>query len=223
MSALSPKALAVLQKGRAGLRPAPGERERIEALLDARLATGAPSLSPVATRPLLTNGWRASFVGALGVGLVGGAAWLSLRAPADPVARPRPAPSVAALPEPSALPSASVEPPAVEAAPRTPAVVREAATIAPRPQDSLSREVALLSRATSALRAGRADEALKLLDEHQRQFPGGALSVERHAARGQALCSLMRIEEGRAELARLSPQSPAAGRTKQVCDAAALR
>jgi hypothetical protein len=83
--------------------------------------------------------------------------------------------------------------------------------------------VALLSRATSALRAGRAAEALKALDEHRRKFPNGTLSEERRAARAQALCSLGRIDEGRAELSLLAPRSPAAARASQVCDAMAAR
>ena len=87
-------------------------------------------------------------------------------------------------------------------------------------QDGLAQEVALLTRATSDLRAGRAADALKALDEHQRKFPNGVLSVERRAARAQALCSLKRVSEGRAELTRLAPQSPAAARAKQVCDLA---
>jgi hypothetical protein len=89
-----------------------------------------------------------------------------------------------------------------------------------RARDRLAEEVALLSRATKALRAGRAAEALRALDEHQSKFPRGALSEERRAAKAEALCSLGRVREGRAELGRLAPQSPAAARAKQVCDSA---
>jgi hypothetical protein len=78
-----------------------------------------------------------------------------------------------------------------------------------------------LSRAVSALNAGRARDALATLNEHQRQFPRGILGAERKAAKAQALCSLGRLREGRAELAHLSPKSPAAGRAKQVCDSVA--
>jgi len=223
MSALSPKALAVLQKGRAGLRAAPGERERIEALLDARIATGAPTLAAAAARPLLSNAWRMAFVGALGVAAAGGSLFFALR-PASPV------PAVSASAPPLAQSSAPAtpaalklvdEPAAEQGPPTSPVKAPEVPSAVPRVPGSLAQEVALLSRATSALRAGKAGEALRVLDEHQRKFPNGALSVERRAARGQALCSLMRIGEGRAELARLAPRSPAAGRTKQVCDAAA--
>jgi hypothetical protein len=62
---------------------------------------------------------------------------------------------------------------------------------------------------------------LKSLDEYQRKFPNGVLAVERSALRAQTLCSLKRVGEGRVELARLTPQTPAAGRARQVCDAMA--
>jgi hypothetical protein len=61
---------------------------------------------------------------------------------------------------------------------------------------------------------------LNALDEHQRKFPNGVLNVERRAVKAQALCSLKRVSEGRAVLARLEPHSPAAARAKQLCDAA---
>ncbi|MEO7033439.1 MAG: hypothetical protein ABI548_06175 [Polyangiaceae bacterium] len=90
-----------------------------------------------------------------------------------------------------------------------------------RPEDRLAQEVALLSRATSNLRAGRPSDALKALDEYQRKFPTGVLAVEQRAVRAQTLCTLKRVSEGRAEAAHLAPQSPAAARTNQICDAAA--
>jgi hypothetical protein len=95
--------------------------------------------------------------------------------------------------------------------------------LTPRRPDALTREVALLSRAVTALNAGRAREALTALDEHQRQFPRGILGADRQAAKAQALCALGRVSQGRAQLAGLSPQSPAATRAKQVCDSVAAR
>ncbi|HEY3252302.1 MAG TPA: hypothetical protein VGJ91_00050 [Polyangiaceae bacterium] len=199
-----------------------GERDRLEALLDAQLGAIAPS--PVQPGPLPARhaSWR--FVTSLTVGavLVGGAAVWSLR----PSVSQKPAtPPVSAV--------ARVQPP--EAAPSIAPVVEAQASIAPEPArsakplepkaaapaaDALAQEVALLSRATSNLRGGHPGAALKLLDEHQRKFPNGMLVVERRAVRAQALCTLRRVSEGRAELAQLAPQSPAAGRAKQLCDAA---
>jgi hypothetical protein len=86
--------------------------------------------------------------------------------------------------------------------------------------DHLAQEVALMSRATSALKAGRADEALRLLSAHQQRFASGVLKQERQAAKAQALCLLGRPREGRAELANLAPGSPTAASARAVCDAA---
>ena len=225
MAALSPKAQAVIQDGLQELRPAAGERGRLEALLDARLSAIAPPVYQEPS-PVRAGGWRLMTSLGVGVALVGGAAFLMLRpkpspapvamssslasqpsAPPIAVQPEAPAPEVTAVvvPEPARAAKAQVEPQAPAA----------------RPQDRLAQEVALLSRATSDLRAGRAANALKLLDEHQRKFPNGVLGVERRAVRAQALCTLKRVGEGRAELAHLAPQSPAAGRAKQLCDAAA--
>jgi hypothetical protein len=77
--------------------------------------------------------------------------------------------------------------------------------------------VAILSQAERALRAAKYQEALRLLDEHRRKFPNGALAQERSAARAQALCGLGRVSDAQAELARLakvSPKSPHGARTK---------
>jgi hypothetical protein len=86
-------------------------------------------------------------------------------------------------------------------------------------QDRLAAEVALLSRATRELRAGRPAEALKALDEYRRKFPKGLLSEEQRAARAQTLCALGRFEEANEKLAGLAPQSPLAVQAKQFCDA----
>jgi len=213
---LNSRALAVVQAGRKDLLPPAGARERVEALLAARLA--APVPSPASSlRPRSVKRW---WPAAIAVGLAGGAAVLMLRA--KPSDAPQP---VTAPPAPPALSSpAAVLAPVLPAS--APAVVEQAPAVdapvearsAPRARDRLAEEVALLSRATVALRAGRAAEALGLLDEHRRSFAKGLLSVERTALRAQALCSLARVSEGRAELAQLAPQSPAAGRAAQVCD-----
>lgn len=225
MSALSSKARAIIEQARQEVRPPVGEQERLEALLNARLGAAAPShveSGPVLARHAASS-WRLVTSLTVGAALAGGAALWSLRAGVSP----KPATlSVSA--------SAQVKPP--EAAPTLAPVVELEGPVVPEParpakppepkapaqsaQDALAQEVALLSRATSDLRAGRAGAALKLLDEHQRKFPSGMLVVERRAVRAQALCTLKRVSEGRAELAHLAPQSPAAGRAKQLCDAA---
>lgn len=218
---LSPKARAIIGAGREGLQPAPGDRERLEALLDSRLAAGAAGS---AASTMLSTGVKAWHIG-VAAALVGGSAALALRWQDD---GPAPPVTVAQAPVASAKAIATV-------APSPPAAVAVTAleplasspvepVVAPRsPKDQLALEVALLSRATSALRAGRSSDALRALDEHKRQFPNGFLAVDRRAARAQALCSLRRVTEGRAELARLEPESPAAERTRQVCDGVAAK
>jgi TolA-binding protein len=164
--------------------------------------------------------------------LVGGALVGTRSESKAPVATP------AERPEPAEL-RAPVTPPAAEAAileaeespaqgeAESPPSNLEAdeprATAPRRPKDHLAQEVALLSRATSALRAGRAADALKTLNEHQRQFPRGMLAQERRGARAQALCALGRRQEAQADLAtlaRTAPQSPQAARARQACEAA---
>jgi hypothetical protein len=81
----------------------------------------------------------------------------------------------------------------------------------------LAEEVTLLSRATSALRSGQPNDALKSLNEHQSKFPRGLLSEERRAARAQALCALGRHSEAEREIAKLAPASPQAARARQLC------
>jgi hypothetical protein len=228
MAALSSKARAVIEEAHQEMRPPAGVRERLEAMLDAHLL-GAVAPSPPAHVPLSAahaSSWRLVTSLTVGVALVGGVAVWGLRpnvsqnsalsrASASAEAQP-PAPAIATM-------ASAVEEQALiapeQARPAKPLVEPQAP--AQRSQDRLAQEVALLSRATSDLRAGRAGAALKSLDEHQRKFPNGMLTVERRAVRAQALCMLKRVNEGRAELSHLAPQSPAAGRAKQLCDAAA--
>jgi len=228
MAALSSKARAVIEEAREEMRPPAGERERLEALLDAHLGAVAPS--PAADHGALsagpTSGWRLVTSLTVGVALVGGGALWALRPSISQNSTPLAASSSAAT-QPPAPVIATAAPAAEAQAPSTPEPARpakpaiEAQAPVQRSQDRLAQEVALLSRATSDLRAGRAGAALKSLDEHQRKFPNGMLAVERRAVRAQALCSLKRVSEGRAEISLLAPQSPAAGRAKQLCDAAA--
>jgi hypothetical protein len=85
--------------------------------------------------------------------------------------------------------------------------------------DRLAEEVAILSQAAKALRAGRAADALSALNEHQKKFPGGLLTQERRAARAEALCSLGRFSEAQTELTVLgrSAESPLLVRARERC------
>jgi hypothetical protein len=226
MAALDQEANAIVEAGRRALQATSSDRDRIEATLRARLGLAALPLD-VSAKPIAPSVfWRFGPGAAIGMCLVGCALFFALRAHHNVVALGagatlQPSPSV-----PITAPAAATDSPS-ELAGTVAAVPTVSATAAPvamlpsgsaRQEDRLAQEVGLLLRATSALGAGRAGEALRALNEHQRRFPNGILSQERSAAKAQALCSLGQLSEGRAELAHLTPQSPAANRAKQVCD-----
>lgn len=227
MSALSSKARALIEQAHEEVRPPVGEMERLEALINTQLGAPPPPLrvEPAPPPPVPRAGsWRLVTSLSVGAVLVSGAAiWLMRTAASQPHAVPTVSAAVEIkTPEPVAAVEPVVEaqaPATPEPAPSARPALEPRAAIQPA-RDALAQEVSLLSQATSNLRAGRAGAALKLLDEHQRKFPNGMLAVERRAVRAQALCTLKRVGEGRAELAQLAPQSPAAGRAKQLCDAA---
>jgi hypothetical protein len=221
MTELDPNARALVEAGRRALRSTTADRERIEAALRARL--GADALPPDASTQVAATSWQAVAGAAIGICVLAGVAFYALRPTVDaraPEARPAAQLPTAQTPaaSPHVAPAAEPQPTAPLQVSAPPAPPPAAST--PRSPDALAREVALLSRATSELRAGRAAAAVKILDEHQRRFPSGALSEERRAAKAQALCLVGRVDEGRAELARLTPRSPAAANAQQLCDGA---
>jgi hypothetical protein len=87
---------------------------------------------------------------------------------------------------------------------------------------TLEAETRLLREAEVSLRAGDAQRALALLDEHAARFAGGILQEERAAERILALCALGRTGEARAEVDRFlleRPRSPLADRVRASCAA----
>lgn len=147
-------------------------------------------------------------------------------------------PPVLPVPDPD-TPSAVVEAPPVASSggeTTTPVVVKGAQDSGRRPVatrasgkpagGTLEAETDLLQHAQSELRAGRADQALKALDEHGTEFQDGVLREERKASRILALCALGRTTEARAEAQRFlaaSPRSPMAERVRTSCAAASAR
>jgi len=228
MTELSSKARALVATGRAGYRPSTADRERVAGALRAHLGSTAlppdspPKLESPPHSPAAALGAKAVLGVVVGLGLVGGALFLGFRPQVAANQPPLPNPTTASASG-SKVSASNPNADSANALPTAPAggelPVSSALPAASAARtDRLAQEVALLSRATSALRAGRSADALALLSEHQRKFPKGALSEERSAAKAQALCSLGRRSEGRAELARLAPRSPAALRAQQVCD-----
>lgn len=220
MATLRPKARDLIEAGRSAYRSTAEDRERVEAALRSRL--GPEVLSPDGGAVVsATTSWPVMAGVAIGVVALAGAVFLALRP--EPTPRARTAADAAPTSTAAHAPVASLEPAA-----RLPTGTPPSAT-APPPKpttsprdtrDRLGQEVALLSRATTALLAGDAETALRLLAEHQRRFPGGALRVERIAARARALCLLGRTEEAQLDLASLAPDSPAAASARRACDSA---
>jgi len=225
MSELSREARGLIADGHSALRPSVGDRARVRSALAARLG-GAALLIPhqaTAAAPKSLLAWSKihTMIASVGAGFVAAGAYYGVQSSSESVAPP-PVMPPAAVPHEPRLPA----PPIATAAPV------EAERLAPEPEaavtpvrktapvDALGEEVAILSRATSALRAGNPGEGLRLLNEHQRKFPKGRLAEERRAARIQALCALGRRTEAEAELARLarsSPRSPHLARAQRAC------
>lgn len=105
-------------------------------------------------------------------------------------------------------------PPAPPSSPPEPALVPEATSgsapppaSAPPADGGLSRELALLERARSELER-RPGSALVLLAQHGREFPRGALSLEREFLEISALVRLGRRTEAEARAKALRARSP---------------
>lgn len=224
MNDLSPAARSLLRDGQALLRPSLSDRTRVAQALTARLgdvglAGGVEA--PVAAAKGLALPKLSALI--LGAGLVGaGAAYVLWPSAPQPAAKPAlPAtlapPSRPASAQATASTPARVDPVAIGTADVTPPAPPRTAAAA----DRLAEEVSILSRATSELRARKPGAALKLLDEHQRRFPGGRLVEERRAARIQALCALGNRSAAESELMRLarsSPRSPHLARAQKACN-----
>jgi hypothetical protein len=238
MNKLSPLAKELVQAGRDAPGPTSTDKLRVKQRLEERLASSslaasdeAAKRSPKADVPpnavlQSTVPWTLAASLAVGAAVVaGGLSWYAgsearSNEPSSHVSAPLATTiSAARLPSPEAssakrVPEIEAASTATEPAPRPPA------SSAPdiRRGTRLGEEVALLARATAQLRDGRAAEALSTLGKHQRDFPNGSLTLERRAARAQALCALGRHEEARHELDRLSPSSPQALRARQFCE-----
>ncbi|MEM7153720.1 MAG: sigma-70 family RNA polymerase sigma factor [Myxococcota bacterium] len=83
--------------------------------------------------------------------------------------------------------------------------------------DSLAAEVAVLDRATAALREGQPARALQWLSEHARRFPEGRLSELRQTTRVRTLCRLGRHAQARTE-ASGQPKTAAMTRALGSCE-----
>ncbi|MBZ5711007.1 hypothetical protein [Nannocystis pusilla] len=113
--------------------------------------------------------------------------------------------------------SGSVPEPAPEPRPRVPAT--RAADV-PKDMPALDAELALLRAAREALARSSPAAALRSLEQHAREFPGGHLVEERMLLRAQAQCELGERVAARAtaaELVRAFPRSPHAATVAGLC------
>jgi hypothetical protein len=227
----SPDPDALIRAGRAAFRPEPSDRERVLQSLTRTLGAGAvlegslhATLSKSLARASLpVRLWLLGGLGALAVGgMILAVAHPWTKAPSQTAVQVAPSlptsePGRSAVLPPSAnADDRAPEPPRVEGTPRP--IARP--SVAPTTSDSLNEEVRVLSRAEQQLNAGHADDALKTLAEHERRFPGGALTEERMAARVQCLCALGRTAAAKADLAKLAqayPRSPYLDRARRFC------
>jgi hypothetical protein len=235
MSDLSPELQELVFAGKNASRPTSADFTRVQDALLARLGTTThvgtgvvqKNTSLSASR-LLTS--KVITITVVGVALVlsGAAYFIAQSSTAQVVSKP-PIEVVAATTllkaskiSPIATIGAAVAPtPSAELSP--PVTTANNAIVVPRthasnrPSDSLSEEASILSRAEAELHRGRAEYALRLLNEHERKYPKGILAEERTAAKIQALCSLGRNIEANSQLARLKPGSLHGARTQQAC------
>ena len=231
MADLRPDARALIRAGKTAFRPQVEDRERVLQSLTRTLGEGATlgaarrtEPPPGAAGPFPMASWVLGGLGALAVGagvLVATHPWTKTSSRVE-------APVSSALstvePAPTAtIPSVNADDLPARSRVESPAAVQRpgAASAAARsPSDSLPEEVRLMSKAEQQLSAGHPAEALTTLGEHERRFPGGALAEERLAARVQSLCALGRVNEARADLAKLArayPGSPHLDRARRFC------
>lgn len=233
MSDLSPDLEKLIAAGRSSSRPTSTDFDRVMVALQGRLgaaAVGSQLVSSTASGSVLGS-LSGKFVAIAMAGLalvVGGVAFISSVTPAAEQSSLLAISSVPGqAPEPAIAPSASIA--HIEAPVPTPipsGLIASQVKSGPssvgsrepsRAHDSLSEEVAILTRAETELHSGRTENALKLLNEHERRFPNGILAEERTAARIQGLCALGRVAEANTQLARLRPGSLHGETSRQAC------
>lgn len=224
MSPLSPKGQALVRAGQRAYQPTDADRERLLHQLRSQLGDAAlpADMSTVAAAATASSTmWPLISTIVVGVGILGGVALYAWQRPAGPSPVPETKTAPVAMPQAIEPETAPADEQATDSAAALPAVDPSAlpASSAFRPRDRLSAEVAILSRATRDLRAGRPADALKALDEYRRKFPKGLLGDEHRAARAQTLCALGRFDEANAKLAGLAPKSPLAVRAREFCAA----
>jgi hypothetical protein len=242
MSDLSQDLEQLVAAGRSASRPTQADFDRVLGSLQGRLAAsaagGALTAAAGAGRGLRLLSGKTIAIAAAGFALIVGgfALWSSnhlvepdAATPEQPTRTGSAAPAMHVV-RPDASNATSDNTATVQAAENPGAGPNQGRPTAPsgsvrepfgRVRDNLSDEVAILSRAETELHSGRAESALRFLNEHERKFPNGVLAEERTAARIQALCALGRSAEANTLLARLRPGSLHGESSRQACAARA--
>ncbi len=223
---LSPEAAELVREANGAYQPSDLDRARVLDALRTRLGQAVVLGDGILRSTKGSRGFwsSASELTVVALAVVVGVLWLALRnQPSGSLALPGITSSAVvppALRMSPAAKSASLVPVPESVAPPATQPKRVRPALSRRARDGLSEEVAILSRAETDLYANRPERALRALDEHERRFGHGVLEEERTAARIQALCALGRTaaaETESARLARISPNSPHARRSRQVC------
>ena len=228
-------------------RPSRAVKRRIAAALDDRPAPGVRwwpvavvALAAAALFVVARGGWAGALLERARVererpeapydnGAERAAAPLDARATAPrraTSARPRPPIDAPAVP---AGDVSIARPPSGD--PAQPRPLRPPPRAAPRParepttapSDDVVAEMTLLEQARVHLRAGRGGDALAIVEEHVRRFPGGHLGEERDALRVLASCMLTERRTSalslKREFLRRYPRSTYAERVRAACPA----
>ena len=233
MSELSLELKALVVASKNASRPTEADSARVLGALRLRLGDAAVMGAEAAQAAVAsdTTGLlfgKVSAIALAGLALLGGLWFFTPRARQAASIEASAAPSAAAtIQAATTLAPSAISLSAASSTPPEASEVAAAAAPAPTPDDAearphhardrLAEEVALLSRAETALHSGNAALALQVLGEHERKFRDGLLAEERIAARIQALCKLGRKTEADAQLAQLSPKSLHGEPSRRAC------
>lgn len=237
MSGLSPEARRIIDEARGGEEPTGGDRDRIRSSLIVKLGAGlaAGTAATSAASGAAAAGAKAAGTGLLAgllpkgilvlsaAGAIGIGAYSMQKPESAPFAPPAVVASASAMTVPAQPIAQPVEAqPSDETAEPEPEVVQKApaTTVNTAPSPRLAEEVESLKEAHTALREGRADEAIEVLDRDASAGDAAGLEQEREAMRVFALCKLGKQEEARrAAEVFLSrwPRSPLASRVAASC------
>jgi hypothetical protein len=223
MEPLDPELSDLVAAERAEVEPGAADRERVARSLATRVGAGfAAGLGLVSMPAAAAAGVGTGVLVKLGAGLVVAGTIAALTVPnwsarSETAAVPS-APIVSAAPVPDPAPHVETAP-APEPAPteaQAPVSAKEDSSARAAPLPPLAEEARLLKQAQQALRDGNAGAALAALSEHQRRFPRGQLSLERSAARIQALCGTGQKAQAQREAKAFLQRHSSSGLAAQV-------